>query len=153
MILAQRTFNHKDQIAFSLLSGDYNPIHVDPIESRKLLSGKCIAHGVNVLLWSLDIFIKKTNLFSKEIKIDFIKPSNVGENITLHWIKNKNALNIKLKTEIIIIIKFGSLSEKCSYLKNKNVIFKKQTSEKPLVKNINNLKIEQVFKSFFSGSD
>ena len=63
MILAQRTFNQKDQIAFSLLSGDYNPIHVDPIESRKLLSGKCIANGVNVLLWSLDIFIKKTNLF------------------------------------------------------------------------------------------
>ena len=40
MIIATRIFNQEDQEIFAELSGDFNPIHLDPIFSRRLLLEK-----------------------------------------------------------------------------------------------------------------
>ncbi|MFI5360980.1 MAG: SDR family NAD(P)-dependent oxidoreductase [Elusimicrobiota bacterium] len=49
-----RIFSPRDQRAFATLSGDFNPIHVDPVAARRLLVGKPVVHGVHGLLWALD---------------------------------------------------------------------------------------------------
>ena len=49
-----RSFTYEDQIAFAELSGDYNPLHIDAVYSRRLLFGSSIVHGIHALLWGLD---------------------------------------------------------------------------------------------------
>ena len=51
--------NNKNQLLFSKYSGDYNPVHVDPIYARRSMYGEQVVHGVNTLLLSLDFFQKK----------------------------------------------------------------------------------------------
>jgi hypothetical protein len=49
-----RVFTSTDQAAFAELSGDYNPIHVDPIQARRFIFGDIAVHGLHTLLWALD---------------------------------------------------------------------------------------------------
>jgi NAD(P)-dependent dehydrogenase (short-subunit alcohol dehydrogenase family) len=49
-----RVFTSDDQLAFARLSGDYNPIHLDPVAARRLLFGQPVVHGVHALLWAFD---------------------------------------------------------------------------------------------------
>jgi acyl dehydratase len=49
-----RVFTAEDQLAFARLSGDYNPIHLDPVAARRLLFGQPVVHGMHALLWGLD---------------------------------------------------------------------------------------------------
>jgi len=52
--LAQREFSNKDQERFAAVSGDRNPIHVDPLESRRTQAGAPVVHGIHLLLYALD---------------------------------------------------------------------------------------------------
>jgi acyl dehydratase len=49
-----RTFTMDDQLSFARLSGDFNPMHVDPVAARRLLFGRPVVHGVHALLWGID---------------------------------------------------------------------------------------------------
>lgn len=40
--------------AFARLSGDANPLHVDPVVARRSVYGRCVIHGVHVLLRALE---------------------------------------------------------------------------------------------------
>ena len=53
-----KKFDQKDQLDFAQASGDFNPVHVDPIYARRTLFGGQVVHGINLLLWALDIFAK-----------------------------------------------------------------------------------------------
>jgi len=44
----------EDQRRFAELSGDHNPLHLDPVTSRRLLFGGPVVHGVHLVLWALD---------------------------------------------------------------------------------------------------
>jgi acyl dehydratase/NAD(P)-dependent dehydrogenase (short-subunit alcohol dehydrogenase family) len=52
--LATRTFTFADQLRFAGLSGDANPMHVDPVAARRTQYGQPVVHGVHGLLWGLD---------------------------------------------------------------------------------------------------
>jgi hypothetical protein len=52
--IAQRHFTLDDQLRFAAMSGDYNPIHVDPLKARRTQAGSPVVHGIHLLLWSLD---------------------------------------------------------------------------------------------------
>lgn len=54
MTAASRHFGRADQDAFAALSGDWNPIHVDPVAARRLLFGEPVTHGVHLAMWALD---------------------------------------------------------------------------------------------------
>ena len=56
--MTQRIFTSDDQLAFAKLSGDYNPLHLDPVLARRLIFGHQVVHGVHALLWSLDDHLK-----------------------------------------------------------------------------------------------
>ena len=49
-----KRFTLDDQDRFARLSGDYNPLHLDPLYSRRLLFGEVVVHGVHIVLWSLE---------------------------------------------------------------------------------------------------
>lgn len=46
----------QDQEWFAEMSGDFNPVHLDPVVARRELSGAMVVHGVHLLLWALDAF-------------------------------------------------------------------------------------------------
>ena len=51
--IGSKTFLHSDQKEFAEISKDFNNIHTDPINSRKLIFGSQIVHGVNTLMTAL----------------------------------------------------------------------------------------------------
>ncbi|HAU1796656.1 TPA: SDR family NAD(P)-dependent oxidoreductase [Legionella pneumophila] len=63
-------FSYEEQLIFSKLSCDYNPIHVDKVMARRTLFGEVILHGVHLVLWVLDDYLSNCN---KKLAIDYMK--------------------------------------------------------------------------------
>ena len=79
MTTGQRIFTRADQEAFAQLSGDYNPLHMDELASRRLLFGETVVHGIHSLLWILDQWC--TGPFQlKRIAAVFRNPIRLGQN-------------------------------------------------------------------------
>ena len=53
-IIASRQFGVADQNTFAALSGDCNPMHMDPVAARRTQAGAPVVHGIHTLLWALD---------------------------------------------------------------------------------------------------
>ena len=81
--MTQRVFTAEDQLAFARLSGDYNPLHLDPVLARRLLFGRQVVHGVHALLWSLDDHLKsrKQPLELRTVKANFQTGIGVGQTV------------------------------------------------------------------------
>ena len=81
--MTQRIFTANDQSAFAKLSGDFNPLHLDPVLSRRLLFGRQVVHGIHALLWSLNDHLKSCTQ-SKElltVKANFQAGIGVGQTV------------------------------------------------------------------------
>jgi acyl dehydratase/NAD(P)-dependent dehydrogenase (short-subunit alcohol dehydrogenase family) len=52
--LSSRRFTLEDQFEFAKISGDWNPIHVEPVAARRTIYGEVVVHGIHALLWALD---------------------------------------------------------------------------------------------------
>jgi NAD(P)-dependent dehydrogenase (short-subunit alcohol dehydrogenase family) len=57
--LARRKFSPGDQALFAGLSGDFNPVHLDPVAARRTQLGAPVVHGVHTVLWCLDVFARQ----------------------------------------------------------------------------------------------
>jgi hypothetical protein len=79
--MTQRVFTSADQLAFAQVSGDYNPLHMDPVLARRLLFGHQVVHGLHALLWSLDDHLKTRTqpLELRTVKANFQAGIGVGE--------------------------------------------------------------------------
>ena len=93
----KKIFSVQDQEIFSLISGDFNSIHLDKIKSRKSIFGNVIVHGINLVITSLN-YLKKNSkkvLFSK-LKADFLKPVYLGYISTFKLTITKNLFEIEI---------------------------------------------------------
>lgn len=54
----QASFDMADQEAFARLSGDSNPIHLDPMAARRTMFGRVVVHGVHAVLRALDTWME-----------------------------------------------------------------------------------------------
>ena len=81
--MTQRVFTSDDQVAFARLSGDYNPLHLDPILARRLLFGRQVVHGLHALMWSLDDHLKSRTqqLELRLVKANFQAGIGVGQTV------------------------------------------------------------------------
>ena len=83
--LATRSFNSDDQALFARLSGDYNPIHMDPLVARRTQAGALVVHGIHAVLWTLDKLVQSgavTGRFAS-LKVQFTKFIYVGSTVHL----------------------------------------------------------------------
>jgi hypothetical protein len=53
-----RRFAEQDQERFARLSGDWNPMHMDPVAARRTQAGAPVVHGVHLTLWTLDTLLR-----------------------------------------------------------------------------------------------
>jgi hypothetical protein len=76
-----RDFCLADQLAFGELSGDFNPVHVDPVAARRSLFGAAVVHGIHSLLWALDVWSQdRPQPFAiYSIRADFARPIRLGD--------------------------------------------------------------------------
>ena len=60
--LAQRRITEESHQQFAELSGDLNPLHVDPEASKLMPPGQRLAYGMDLLLWSLESLTQRSEL-------------------------------------------------------------------------------------------
>jgi len=80
---ASKIFVAADQSQFAALTGDYNPMHMDPIAARRTLAGAPVVHGVHTLLWLLESLASQHPAIEKiaVLKVRFSKMVYVGDRV------------------------------------------------------------------------
>ena len=74
--MTRREFTMDDGLFFAKCSGDYNPIHLDPVASRRFMFGEPIVHGLHTVLWALDVWLgdkKNENVKIVSLNVSFPK--------------------------------------------------------------------------------
>lgn len=77
--LGCKTFTADDQRDFAAASGDCNPMHVDAVAARRLLSGRQVVHGIHTLIHALDLWSPGPAPGPLSIDCSFAHPVNVGD--------------------------------------------------------------------------
>jgi len=101
--MTQRIFTSDDQLAFAKLSGDYNPLHMDPIYARRLLFGRQVVHGLHALLWSVDHYLKTRAqpLELETVKANFQVGLGVGQAVNCFYTTpDEHRVEIRLETDM-----------------------------------------------------
>lgn len=86
IIVASRSFSMDDQARFAELTGDVNPLHMDPVTARRTAAGAPVVHGIHLLLWALDEFFKRAPNLSV--------PSSIVANFT-RFLKVDEVVEVK----------------------------------------------------------
>lgn len=84
--LGARTFDLEDQHRFASLSGDWNPLHVDPVAARRTMFGEPVVHGVHLASWALDRALGERGggaVRIERIRATFRKPLFLGRSLEL----------------------------------------------------------------------
>lgn len=81
MLLGRIVFHHQDQLAFAAASHDVNPIHVDPIAARRLLSGGQVVHGMHTLMHAIDLWNCGAYRGRVSVSCTFQSPIGVGDEV------------------------------------------------------------------------
>ena len=73
-------------LAFARLSGDFNPLHVDPVAARRLQFGGTVCHGVHLVLKSLDLAVAAGHVDPARLQglqVVFQSPALTGQRVDL----------------------------------------------------------------------
>jgi len=108
--MTSRTFTMKDQHDFAALSGDFNPLHVDPIGARRLIFGSPVVHGVHLLLWALEVGLKSP-VRLHTLTVGFNAPVRVGDQVSCSATLENGTAQLQLYVDAV---KVGSVE--CTYL-------------------------------------
>jgi hypothetical protein len=80
-----------NQLGFADLSGDYNPMHLDPIVARRTQAGAPVVHGVHSMLWALDQLSSLVEMHGlNSLDADFTQFLYVDEDVSLYLLKTTN---------------------------------------------------------------
>ena len=125
MIAEKKVYKLSDQEEFALISGDYNPLHLDRVSSRKSVVGQPVVHGVHIVLWALDNYVREiaTPISIVNLSISFSSPVAIGEEVYLdRYFSSEDEVELRvmrsnsLVTTIRMAWSYGKRKE--SYLKS-----------------------------------
>ncbi len=74
-----------DSRAFARTSGDFNPLHLDPVAARRTRFGQTLIHGVCGTIKALDLLLQQgsTNIALLAIKVRYSKPVSQDQELTV----------------------------------------------------------------------
>jgi hypothetical protein len=87
--LGEHVFTDDDQRRFAQVSGDRNPMHMDRMVARRLMSGRPVVHGIHVLLTLIER-AGDGNWRDASVSCRFENPVSVGERVT--FLQHEDAL-------------------------------------------------------------
>src|SRR5258706_13144889 len=79
--IGRRSFTDQDQKLFAAISLDVNPLHMDPLAARRLMTGKQAVHGVHVLLAAVELWRNERNARPTSLKCNFPNLIGVGDGV------------------------------------------------------------------------
>lgn len=91
-----QSFTLDDQLAFADLSGDANPIHVDPLAARRLQFGAPVVHGVHIVLRALDSVVARDGAGPRALaalKATFLRPLRLDQDVRIEPRGEKGGLH------------------------------------------------------------
>ncbi len=95
--IATRTFSLENQKDFARLSGDCNPIHIDPEVARRSLFGRPVVHGVHALLWGMEAATASLpSFYLKALTVRFMKPLFLDRTVQAEWTQKDNNLTLTI---------------------------------------------------------
>ena len=84
MNIATLRFTPANQRAFARFSGDFNPVHRDPVAARRIAAGEPIVHGMHLLLRALDAHFTRARAAAPAgISARFERPALIGDAVTV----------------------------------------------------------------------
>jgi hypothetical protein len=114
--MTHRIFTLADQIAFAELSGDNNPLHVDPVAARRSLFGQPIVHGVHALMWALDQWLEgqTTPMRFQQLRVAFLKQIGLNQEVRFTLVSEQNnrvRIDLFKENEIAVRMVFEWLAD------------------------------------------
>jgi len=76
-------FTQADIDWFAMASGDYNPVHVDPVAARRLITGGTVIHGMRTLLWMIEQHFSTEGAGFSRLDAYFARPVRPNEHLEL----------------------------------------------------------------------
>ena len=140
--MIRRKFNMNDGLFFAECSGDYNPIHIDPIVSRRFMFGEPIVHGLHMVLWALDVWFDKNELANVKIdtlNVTFPKAVVLEKTVTYKLVKEEEDLaviEIAQNDVVCSKIKLKFSEAKGNFSKTLNTGFLKGVAPKEIPKEL-----------------
>lgn len=110
-MIATRTFSRAEVAEFALLSGDHNPLHVDPLGARRTQFGECVVHGVLSSLWVLEeAILHYPSATWRHLQVQFLGP--VRLEVPVHLLVasvsgDAVSFEIRDRTRVLIRIEIG----------------------------------------------
>ena len=90
--MSERSFTLEDQRDFAALSGDWNPLHVDPLTARRSQFGRPLVHGMHLLLWALDQLVPTCPAaVLAKISCTIRNPVGIDEGVSCRLVEQKEA--------------------------------------------------------------
>ena len=89
--LGSRVFTMDDQHRFARSSWDANPMHTDAVAARRLLNGRPVVHGVNLLLTALELLADARPGAYRHVRADFRQAITVGDQVSFACVHSADA--------------------------------------------------------------
>ncbi len=110
ILLGDFTITAEQTEQFAQLSGDFNPLHVDPVAARRLRFGHTVIHGVNGTIAALDLLFKYLGEPAQlvNLSVNYAKPVKQGDVLTVVYVQDtpsKGKLEVLIKGKKAQVIK------------------------------------------------
>ena len=114
-LLGERIFSATDQRWFGDLSLDVNPMHIDEIAARRLLSGRQVVHGIHTLIQAIDWWQAPVGHQGLAMTCTFDHPVSVGD--VVQYCQTENGPNrsvIKATVDGLVCTEIGITHDKAA---------------------------------------
>jgi acyl dehydratase/NADP-dependent 3-hydroxy acid dehydrogenase YdfG len=100
---------------FAGLTGDFNPLHLDPIAARKTQAGTVVVHGIHAILWALNKAVELGEITEEivSLNVQFRNFIPVGKQVELK-LPSRDAKSARLElclgklTTVTLVVAFGT---------------------------------------------
>lgn len=79
--IGEKIFSDEDQRLFASVSLDRNPMHMDPVAARRLITGRQVVHGIHILLTAIEYWKNEDYSCPVSLSCSFDNPVNVGDKV------------------------------------------------------------------------